>query len=180
MESKKCNICKIVKPLSDYPKDSTLKSGYRGKCKNCNNKQCRAYYDKNKDNIAKHRKKYNSLENTKKKVREYTKNRRDNDINYKIKDNLRRRINYALNHSKKSNRTAELLGCNLEDFKLYIESLWQKGMDWNNYGKFGWHLDHIQPCASFDLTDPQQQKICFHYSNIQPLWAKDNWSKGSR
>ncbi|NBT08982.1 MAG: hypothetical protein EBS98_09300, partial [Chitinophagia bacterium] len=50
----------------------------------------------------------------------------------------------------------------------------------SNYGKFGWHLDHIQPCASFDLTDPSQQKKCFHYSNIQPLWAKDNWSKGSR
>ncbi|NCA30812.1 MAG: HNH endonuclease, partial [Chitinophagia bacterium] len=79
-----------------------------------------------------------------------------------------------------SNRTSELLGCSLQDFKLYIESLWTKGMNWNNYGKFGWHLDHIQPCASFDLTDPSQQKKCFHYSNIQPLWAKDNWSKGSR
>lgn len=180
MKSKKCNVCGIIKPLSDYPRDMVLKSGYRGKCKNCSNNQCKIYYHKNKDSIAKCRKKYNSLASTKKKIREYIKSKRHNDIHYRIKDNLRRRINYALNHSKKSTRTSELLGCSLQDFKLYIESLWKKGMNWNNYGKFGWHLDHIQPCANFDLTDPDQQKKCFHYSNIQPLWAKDNWSKGSR
>lgn len=73
-----------------------------------------------------------------------------------------------------------MLGCTLDQFKRHIENLWLDGMSWENYGKLGWHLDHIIPCASFDLTDPQQQKKCFHYSNIQPLWAIDNWSKGCK
>ena len=180
MKSKKCNTCGLNKKLSEYAKDKTLKIGYRGQCKKCGNHACRMYYTKNKKQISEVRKKHNSLETTKARNRIYVMNKRKNDIHYKIKDNLRRRINYALNHSKKSNSTAKLLGCNLQEFKLYIESLWQKGMNWNNYGKFGWHLDHIIPCANFDLTNPEQQKKCFHYSNIQPLWAKDNWSKGAR
>ncbi len=180
MKKKKCNICGLNKQLSDYPRDNTLKTGFRGKCKQCSNTECRSYYSKNKIQISKTRKAYNSLKSTQEKVRKYVKNKRQNDIHYRIKDNLRRRINYAIKHSKKSKSTAELLGCTLQEFKQYIENLWQKGMSWDNYEKFGWHLDHIKPCASFDLTDIEQQKLCFHYSNIQPLWAKDNWSKGSR
>lgn len=180
MKSKKCNTCGLNKKLSEYAKDKTLKTEHRGECKKCGNHACRAYYAKNKKQISQTRKKYNSLETTKERNRNYVDNKRKNDIHYKIKDNLRRRINYAIKNSKKQNSTNELLGCSLIDFKIYIESLWQKGMDWNNYGMFGWHLDHIKPCASFDLTNPEEQKKCFNYSNIQPLWAKDNWSKGSR
>jgi hypothetical protein len=53
-------------------------------------------------------------------------------------------------------------------------------MTWDNYGKYGWHLDHIKPCSSFNLKDPEQQLQCFHWSNQQPLWAKDNLSKGAK
>ena len=62
--------------------------------------------------------------------------------------------------------------------KIRNESLFQSGMTWENHGKYGWHIDHIRPCSSFDLTDPEQQKLCCHYTNLQPLWAKDNLSKG--
>lgn len=53
-------------------------------------------------------------------------------------------------------------------------------MSWDNYGYRGWHIDHIKPCASFDLTDPNQREQCFHFSNLQPMWAKDNLSKGAK
>jgi hypothetical protein len=53
-------------------------------------------------------------------------------------------------------------------------------MTWENWALDGWHIDHIRPCCSFDLTDPEQQKKCFHYSNLQPLWAEENWSKGGK
>ena len=66
------------------------------------------------------------------------------------------------------------------DLKLHLENQFVDGMNWNNYGKNGWHIDHIKPCASFDLTDPKQQKICFHYTNLQPLWAIDNLIKHSK
>lgn len=53
-------------------------------------------------------------------------------------------------------------------------------MTWENYGFYTWHIDHIRPCASFDLSDPEQQKICFNYKNMQPLWAHENLSKHAK
>jgi hypothetical protein len=72
----------------------------------------------------------------------------------------------------------KLLGCSVDEFKAHLESLFQPGMTWDNHSKEGWHIDHIKPCASFDLTDPKQLAECFHYTNQRPLWAFDNLSKG--
>ena len=81
-------------------------------------------------------------------------------------------------YTVKSDKTLELLGASVTFVKKYLESLFQPGMSWDNYGE--WHVDHIIPCASFDLNDPEQQKKCFHYTNLQPLWAADNIAKGAR
>lgn len=100
------------------------------------------------------------------------------DISYKILCNLRRRIHHALKGTRKSKHTKELLGCSLIHFKKHLEARFQKGMSWDNYGQ--WHIDHIKPCAHFDLVDTKQQSICFHYQNLQPLWAQDNLIKNDR
>jgi len=94
--------------------------------------------------------------------------------------NLRNRINGALSGINKSASTHELLGCSVDEFVSYLESKFTDGMTWENRGRSGWHIDHIRPCATFDLTDPEQQRQCFHYTNLQPLWAKHNLSKGSK
>lgn len=79
----------------------------------------------------------------------------------------------------------KLLGCSIQHLKSYLESHWLAGMTWDNYGRYKrngpmtWHIDHIRPLHSFDLADPEEQKICFHYSNLQPLWAIDNIKKGA-
>lgn len=86
--------------------------------------------------------------------------------------------------AKKCQRTIELLGCSFEQLKHHLESKFEPGMTWENYGrKHGiqcWEVDHILPCASFDLTDPEQQKKCFHFSNLQPLWGVKNRMKSDR
>lgn len=127
--------------------------------------QNRTYYKKNKEAINEHQRKH-SL------------NRRRNDISYRLKGYLRRRIWSALKGKNKSKSTMILLGCSLEFLKQHLESKFKLGMSWNNYGK--WHVDHIKPCASFDLSKPNEQHKCFHYTNLQPLWAKENLSKNDK
>lgn len=92
---------------------------------------------------------------------------------------LRSRVACAMKaKASKSASTRALLGCSVEDLKRHLEIQFRPGMSWDNYGD--WHVDHIRPCASFDLTDPEQQRACFNFKNLQPLWAKDNLSKGAK
>jgi hypothetical protein len=73
-----------------------------------------------------------------------------------------------------------LIGCDIYELKKHLESKFLKGMNWDNYGKNGWEIDHIIPCASFDLTNEIQQKQCFNYLNLQPLWVLDNILKSNK
>lgn len=115
---------------------------------------------------------YNRLH--KKEKRDWQRNSRK-DINKRIKYNLRKRIWEALKNNSKSKHTLELLGCSIEYLKLHLESKFTLGMSWSNYGK--WHVDHIIPCRMFNLNVSEEQLKCFHYTNLQPLWAKDNLIK---
>lgn len=103
----------------------------------------------------------------------YQKKRKSQDIAFRLKANLRNRLYLAV--TDKRYRTLSLLGCSIEFLKKHLEEQFQPGMSWENYGQ--WHIDHIKPCAKFDLTKAEEQKKCFHYSNLQPLWAKDNLKK---
>lgn len=97
----------------------------------------------------------------------------------KLLENLRVRINKALRGKTKSEATQKLIGCPVELLCLLLESQFQAGMTWANYGPV-WHVDHVRPCASFNLSDPEQQRKCFHWSNLQPLWAEKNFRKGAK
>ena len=115
-------------------------------------------------------------------AKKYIKIRRKIDVNFRFALQIRGRIRQALKtqRSYKTNTTFKLIGCNLAELKNHLEALFTEGMAWDNYGYSGWQIDHIIPCASFDLTDPEQQKVCFHFSNLQPLWAEDNLKKGAK
>lgn len=108
--------------------------------------------------------------------RAYSNARYASDINFKISCRLRARLNKILRISKspKFDSTFALVGCGIEFLRGYLEAQFTEGMQWNNV-----HIDHKQPLASFDLTDPEQQRAAFHYSNLQPLFAFDNMSKGA-
>ncbi|MFH0805963.1 MAG: hypothetical protein V1901_03760 [Patescibacteria group bacterium] len=151
----------------------------------------REYYFKNKKLILEKQKKYAILnkEERKKYIKQYQKNhkkernlrtreRYKKDINFKLRCYLGKRMVSALKGETKNETTLNLLGCSLEFIKQHLESKFKPGMSWKNYGK--WHIDHIKPCASFDLSKSEEQQKCFHYSNLQPLWAKDNMIKGDR
>jgi len=108
----------------------------------------------------------------------YWNNKRKNNIHFKVKWYISNRIRSALKGNPKLSTTMKLVGCSIDKLKKHLESKFQLGMFWNNYGK--WHIDHIRPCASFDLSKPEEQRKCFHYINLQPLWAKDNMKKNDK
>lgn len=99
------------------------------------------------------------------------------DPKFRISINLRRRMNTVLLNYTKDSSTIKLVGCTWDELRAHIENQFTDGMSWENYGRFGWHLDHIRCCAEFDFSDPEQQKECFHYTNLQPLWWQDNLLK---
>ena len=154
------------------------------------------YYEKNKqkylenqqqwrkDNPERYRnsrKKY--IESNKDQVnqyhREWKSKKRNNDVHYKLKENMSRRIRYELNtllKGTKTKRTCEYLQCDLEFLKLYLESKFEYGMSWQNYGKI-WHIDHIVPCTTWKLPNTFDTFCCWNYRNLQPLWAFENHSK---
>jgi hypothetical protein len=199
---KKCNRCKESKSFDNFHKNKAMPDGLSHYCKPCRKKffqgnENAQIYDKKYREInrqlinAKRVKSYqrDKLKIADRKKKEYQRNkdkhnerarRRLKNIQYRIKCNLAKRIRYLINKKQFGLTTLDFLGCSLSFFKEFIENKFQKGMSWENYGKNGWHLDHIRPCASFDLTNESDIKICFHYTNFQPLWAKDNLSKGAK
>lgn len=104
--------------------------------------------------------------------------RRATDPEFRLRHNIRSRIGMALRGKRKSGSAIALLGCTVEDAKRHIEAQFLPGMSWENWGE--WHVDHIRPLASFDLADPDQLARACHFTNLQPLWALDNLTKGAR
>ena len=140
---------------------------------------------------AKEREKYANDEKyreiKKERARVYQKNNQhkkrykyNTDPNFRLRRVLSVRVTDAIKNqaTKKAYKTIELIGCSVDEVRAHLEKQFTEGMTWDNYGE--WHIDHIIPCASFDLSEPEQQKKCFHYTNLQPLWARDNLSKGDR
>jgi hypothetical protein len=162
---------------------------YNGKYK----ENCKKRYIKNKEIIAEKTKEYRKanphimkernkkyIENNRDKVnkyaREWKKAKRTNDKNYLLREITSRRIRYELTTrkiGKKEFRTHEYLGCTFDYFRRYLEVRFEHGMSWDNYGDI-WELDHIIPCASWNLTNLFENLCCWNYRNIQPLWKTEN------
>jgi len=108
----------------------------------------------------------------------YIKRRCKTDSAYRLKERLRAQLRNRLKSKNITERMDTLIGCTIPQLKEHIEKQFKPGMSWDNYNE--WHVDHIKPCSLFDLTNPKDQKKCFHYTNLQPLWAKENLQKSSK
>jgi hypothetical protein len=118
--------------------------------------------------------------------REYFKRRAATDPCFKIACALRHRLNEALKTDQKVGSAVRDLGCSIEEFKQHLEAKFYRNpqtgelMTWDNHTVRGWHIDHIRPLSSFDLTDRTQFLDACHYTNMQPLWWRDNIVKGDK
>ena len=162
---KRCYICKEIKLLKEFHKDKHRKDGRSNRCKSCACSRQSSYRKTNKDKINEYR-------------RSYSKNRRKNDPLYRLKKNLSTRTSLAFTtkYWTKNSGNIEMLGTDYETAFKHIESQFKEGMTWDNRGE--WHIDHIIPLSSAK-TKEEMEKLC-HYTNIQPLWKKENILKGNK
>jgi|LakMenEpi03Aug12_release.lakeMendotaPanAssembly.Ray.scaffolds.fasta_scaffold630888_1 hypothetical protein len=136
----------------------------------------RIYRAKTRDKAREYERSYR--EANKDKINSNVRKRQMTDVQFKIKHSLRSRLYKTVTGKNKSISVMNLIGCDIQFLLSYLKDMFTEGMSWDNYGE--WHIDHILPCSSFDLADIEQQKICFNYKNLQPLWAEDNLRKGAK
>lgn len=158
-----CGNTIIYKRKQDY--DRAIQNNI--KCKRCHQLN---YIKRHKNRVLKSKSSWN------KRNKQYYKNKKLNDIDYRIASNLRSRLLKALKENWKSGKTIELLGCSIKELRLHLENKFNENMNWNNYATY-WEIDHIKKCSSFNLSNPKEQKICFNYTNLQPLEKSINRCK---
>lgn len=198
IEMKHCPYCDNWKELTEYNKQSSSWDKLGRMCRNCycdykNNK--RKTNEKYREKDILYKQKYNESGRRKevskirynskrdeiiKKCVAYNKKKYNSDPYFRIVLCMRTRISKLLKQKSadKNNNFYQYLGYTKLEFIEYFQKKFKEGMTWENHGK--WHIDHIKPCASFNLLDEEEQKKCFHYTNLQPLWANDNLSKGCK
>lgn len=191
---KVCSRCKLTKQPVEFRFRKKPKPNLMSWCKLCERKYKIEHYSKNKERIDKEKHEYylknkeRASERAKKsyatnylrrrkEMNEYHKLKMQTDPAYKMRHRLRSRI-YNVLKGKSPGSFSKSLGCNAEQLKSYLESKFQPGMAWENHGT--WHIDHIIPLASFDLTNPEQFERACHYTNLQPLWAAENLRKSDK
>ena len=185
MNTKVCSKCSVEKEICEFRKDRSKKDGLYPSCKRCK----LLWRQKNKEltNLANQRSRLNCQERIKKYNSEYQKKNKDkintrsverkkSDPLYKLSLLIRSRMYNFLKYKNvtKKNKTSEIVGCSLETLKFHIENQFTDGMSWELMGKHI-HIDHIIPLSSAK-TEQEILKLC-HYTNLQPLWAKDNLKK---
>jgi hypothetical protein len=152
-----CKHCNTVKLRSEFPSRSTI-------CKQCKNAKQRKYYKKNSKRLNRQ-------------MYQYQKNKMKTNPLFRLQKNLRRRLRKICKH--KGDTTMGLVHCSSDHLRTYLEAQFQPGMAWDNYGS-AWEIDHMMPCCSFDLEQTKEQYKCYHYTNMQPLFKRQNLSKGKK
>lgn len=180
-----CNNClkknKQEYYLSNHKETREHQNKYRELNREKINAQKREHYKLNKERLIKNSSDYKK--NNRKRYNDLKINRKKNDPLYKLRITVSERIRQALKYHlagtyKKKDSTIELLGCSIDELKIHLQNQFKEGMTWQNHGE--WHIDHIIPCAAFDLSKKEDCLKCFNYKNLQPLWAHENLSKSDK
>jgi hypothetical protein len=204
-----CVRCNKIKSIDEFNELKSSKDGKNYICAGCARDKGKKWYNDNieysreykKKSSKKYRKenpekvkdsknkwRKNNAEKHKEGVRRRSKRYRENkkdDIQFKLRNLIRRRLRSLISRKNLTEAIDEHIGCSYSMLVEYLESMFYdnpetlEAMSWNNHSSDGWHIDHIIPLASFDLEDKEQFAKAIHYSNLQPLWAKENLSKGA-
>ena len=139
----------------------------------------KAYYSENRETFIDRSMEWRreNIDRVLPRIRRWKKQKRSEDINFRLRDILRCRVYKYISGESKSLSAVKNLGCSIEFLRSYLENKFDENMTWDNYGSY-WHIDHIKPLSAFDLTDDRQFLEACHYTNLQPLEARENIRKG--
>ena len=189
--NKLCHKCQTVKCESEFP---TSRGVPTSPCKQCKHIRQIQHRHENLEAIRLREKEryYINYEQRRQYQREWDKRNIEKVRGYKrkayaksltrrISSRLRSRVRKAISsESTRVRDIQELIGCSVDQLIDHLKAQFSRGMNWNHFKAGRIHIDHIKPCAAFDLSKPKQQRACFHFTNLQPLWAVDNYRKGAR
>lgn len=191
---KPCSRCMEIKSIDLFPYRKGAADRHSGVCRDCTVEQKKRLRSHNTEKYREYARKNNNTTARRESIRAWRDKNRDRinmerrerikkDPHFQFRKNMSGRIHSAIKGiTKKSDSIEKLIGCSIKEARNHIEKQFVDGMSWDNYGcKEGqWSIDHIKPCASFDLSDPKQQAICFNFKNTRPLWHIDNQRKGAK
>jgi hypothetical protein len=180
---KLCNHCKTEKEYSEFNKDRYSRDGFDNECRECHSYFNKIWRLKNLDKCLNQSREWkrNNKEKNLATTKKWQKKQFDTNSDYALAHSLRTRLNQALRSNYKAGSAVKDLGCSIEEFRKHIEHQFKPGMSWNNRGRWGenvWHIDHIKPLSKFDLTNREEFLKACHYSNLQPMWCDENNIKG--
>lgn len=200
---KRCAKCNSVKEVIYFPKRKNRNNNPSSYCYECEKKRSIDYYDENteecnkrsrrymertgyaKDYNKKNRSRLNEkakkwIKENPEKIRKYVNKKYKENLNYKIEKRLRVSFYRAVRRQYKTKSVIRLIGCQIDQFILYLESLFTEGMTWDLFDNGKIHIDHIIPCKAFDLTNPIHQMACYYHKNLRPMWGSENIKKGGK
>lgn len=182
MEFKKCSKCGHTFPATSefFYRDPGHRDGLRSWCKACVLAKRRIYREAHKKEIAAANRVWKQRNRERRAA--YNRQRFRANPTLRISNTISGRMWDALRNKKAGCHWESLVGYTLDDLVRHLEARFQPGMSWDNYGKYGWHIDHIKPRCAFTYTSPDDPefKECWALSNLQPLWVTDNLSKGAQ
>lgn len=171
MPDKTCSKCSTIKSATSFRFRTNV-------CIECEKQDMYQWRKNNPDKFKEHLTKYRSTDKYKMSKNEYRRQTYASNVHEKVSRLCRTRIREALKGTSKVTNSFTLIGCSIEQLKAWLEYNFTNEMTWDNLGTC-WHIDHIRPCASFDLAIEDQQKECFNWKNMAPLRKEENLSKGA-
>lgn len=164
----------------------TSKQKWKIKNKERERENNRRWYEANKNLVSQRKADYYNNNSEQEKLRSkvfretFPEKRRPKTAQAKLVANIRSKVSHIISGQYKKSSTQKYLSCSFDELKSHIEKQFLPNMTWDNYGLYGWHIDHIKPLSAFDLSVESNLYEAWHYTNLRPLWAKDNLRKGKK
>ena len=177
LKNKVCRLCHRSEPDVEF---HLLGRGYDKRCKDCKSVARKKRWQRDKHKEYLQRKEREKKPEYRYMIRMRSKIRMRDDADYAFRVSMHHHVKrlYQDVGGRRLEDYDDILGCTIKEAREHFERKFQPGMSWCNHGE--WHIDHIRPLASFDLTQAEERRKAGHYTNLQPLWAHDNLSKGAK